>query len=128
MPIDYIPMNGPEIVNKRLREYTNIGREDDASILNAPHEELVDDDTAPEDLRPEKHGSMLETLNYNPAIGDFSSPVSDTDRDITDMNKDHPGDGPLLDQEKNQKKDTSKLELEPTEKEMTQYVPSDVVD
>lgn len=117
--VGYSPSVGSSVVNRRQKLTTRV--DIDPATISILEPELPNE----EELTQDDGNVLEESLNYSPAIGNFSSPISKRDRDITDLNKDNPSDDSLL---KTEEEESNKKVLELSDKEMVQYVPSDVVD
>lgn len=117
--VSYVPISGPGVNNVRKHMTSRIDIEpDDIPIL---HTSEVHADN-PGEIDGEN--ILGESMSYSPAFSNFSSPVVKTDRNITDLNKDNPANDSLLKSEENE--EDRNLDL--SDKDMVQYVPSAIVD
>lgn len=122
MPMDYVPKAGPSVVSyirhpKFTREDIKI---DDIPLLDPEDGKVCSEH--PGDC--DQDNLLTETLNYSPAIGNYSSPIAKNgDTDITNMNQENPADTSLLKTSEDfDKPDIFSDEEDPTD------VPSDLVD
>lgn len=131
MSVKYLPISSPDISSTREKMLTRVDvNTDDASLLDDP--EKTENDTDPTNTDDQSIlaqdqpdvVSQNETMSYSPNFANFSSPVSDTNRDATDMDQKNPSTDSLLKTKEGTDQDVGILNPD----EDIDYIPSEVVD
>lgn len=131
MSVKYLPISSPDISSTREKMLTRVDvNTDDASLLDDP--EKTENDTDPTNTDDQSIlaqdqpdvVSQNETMSYSPNFANFSSPVSDTNRDATDKDQKNPSTDSLLKTKEGTDQDAGILNPD----EDIDYIPSEVVD